>query len=469
MIAALSKHVAAWPTSHNIKLALTRGTRRHATVADAAFPRSPMTRPRAAPAYQQPATLTIRDGPIFSGQSFGSCRDVSGEAVFTTSIVGYNESLTDPSYRGQILVFTQPLIGNYGVPSREARDEFNLLKHFESEYMQPAGVVVADVARKYSHWTAIQSLGDWCTQQGVAAITGVDTRAIVTFLRERGSELGKISIGEAYDADQDEAFQDPANVNLVKQVSTKAPFHIASAGDLHIALIDCGVKEGILRSLSQRGASVTVFPWDFPIDRLAHHFDGVFISNGPGDPTYCVPTVEALRNLMGSSQIPVFGICLGHQLLALAAGAKTTKLKYGNRAHNIPCLDLTTGRCHITSQNHGYAVDANTLPPDFKEYWVNLNDSSNEGMIHKSRPIFSTQFHPEAKGGPMDTAFLFDVYLESVRRYKDTRRLLFPNNDHRVESLLFNTLTNARVGVRTDSINFAEGMQQQKQDNRDLV
>lgn len=215
MFAALFKHVAARPINHKTNSTLTRGTRRLATVADDASPRSPIIKPKAAPAYQQPATLTIRDGPIFSGHSFGSHRDVSGEAVFSTAIVGYNESLTDPSYRGQILVFTQPLIGNYGVPSREARDEFNLLKHFESEYIQPVGVVVADVARKYSHWTAIQSLGDWCTQQGVAAITGVDTRAIVTFLRERGSTLGKISTGEAYDADQDEAFQDPENVNLV--------------------------------------------------------------------------------------------------------------------------------------------------------------------------------------------------------------------------------------------------------------
>lgn len=196
---------------------------------------------------------------IRAGHSFGANRDVSGEAVFTTSLVGYNESLTDPSYRGQILVFSQPLIGNYGVPCAEARDEFNLLKYFESEYMQPAGVVVADAAKKYSHWTAVRSLGEWCKQQGVPAITGVDTRAIVTILREQGSPLAKITVGEDYDADQDEAFQDPAGVNLVKQVSTKAPFHVASSGDVHVALVDCGVKEGILRSLTRRGASVTVY------------------------------------------------------------------------------------------------------------------------------------------------------------------------------------------------------------------
>lgn len=215
MFAALCKHATARPINHKTNSALTKGIRRLATVVDDASPQSPIVKPKAAPAYQQPATLSIRDGPIFSGHSFGAYRDVSGEAVFSTAIVGYNESLTDPSYRGQILIFTQPLIGNYGVPSREARDEYNLLRHFESEYIQPVGVVVADVARKYSHWTAVQSLGDWCTQQGVAAITGVDTRAIVTFLRERGSTLGKISTGEAYDANQDEAFQDPENANLV--------------------------------------------------------------------------------------------------------------------------------------------------------------------------------------------------------------------------------------------------------------
>jgi len=299
--------------------------------------------------------------------------------VFTTSLVGYPESLTDPSYRGQILVFTQPLIGNYGVPS-SARDENGLLQYFESPNIQAVGVVVADVAEQYSHWTAVESLSEWCAREGVPAISGVDTRAIVTYLREQGSSLARITIGEEYDADQDEAFVDPEQINLVRKVSTKAPFHISSSnGDLHVAVIDCGVKENILRSLVGRGASVTAFPYDYPIHKVAHHFDGVFISNGPGDPTHCQDTVYHLRKLIESSQVPVMGICLGHQLLALAAGARTIKLKYGNRAHNIPALDLTTGRCHITSQNHGYAVDSTTLPSEWKEYFVNLNDSSNEG------------------------------------------------------------------------------------------
>jgi len=376
--------------------------------------------------------------------------------------------MTDPSYRGQILVFTQPLIGNYGVPS-SARDDHGLLKYFESPNIQCVGVVVADYAEKYSHWTAVESLSEWCAREGVPAISGVDTRAIVTHLREVGSSLARITIGEEYDADQDEAFVDPEQINLVKKVSTKAPFHVSSHnGDMHVAVIDCGVKENILRSLVGRGASATVFPYDYPIHKVAHHFDGVFISNGPGDPTHCQETVYHLARLMETSQVPVMGICLGHQLLALAAGARTIKLKYGNRAHNIPALDLTTGQCHITSQNHGYAVDTPTLPAEFKEYFVNLNDGSNEGMlffppplsfyllmffllgmIHKTRPIFSTQFHPEAKGGPMDSSYLFDMYIENVQRYKNNQAV-YPasaGKDNRPSPLLVDILAKERVGV----------------------
>lgn len=334
---------------------------------------------RRTPISHDRATFTIRDGPIFNGKSFGAKTNISGEAVFTTSLVGYPESLTDPSYRGQILVFTQPLIGNYGVPSN-VRDEYQLLKYFESPNIQAAGVVVADYAAQYSHWTAVESLGQWCAREGVPAVSGVDTREIVSYLREQGSSLARITIGEEYDADQDEAFVDPEQINLVRRVSTKAPFHVAAPDpQCHVAVIDCGVKENILRSLVSRGASVTCFPYDYPIHKVAHHFDGVFISNGPGDPTHCQDTVYSLSKLMESSQLPIFGICLGHQLLALAAGARTIKLKYGNRAHNIPALDLTTGRCHITSQNHGYAVDASTLPEEWRPYFVNLNDNSNEG------------------------------------------------------------------------------------------
>ncbi|KAI5292589.1 Multifunctional pyrimidine synthesis protein CAD, partial [Ascosphaera atra] len=403
---------------------------------------------RAKPCNER-ATFTIRDGPVFHGRSFGAKKNISGEAVFTTSLVGYPESLSDPSYRGQILVFTQPLIGNYGVPSSE-RDANGLYRHFESPNLQAAGVVVADVADRYSHWTAVESLGEWCAREGVPAITGVDTRAIVTYLREQGSSLGRITVGEEYDADQDEAFIDPEQINLVKRVSTKYMFHVGPDVEpsCHIALIDCGVKENILRSLVARGASVTVFPYWYPIQKAAKHFDGVFISNGPGDPTHCSETVTNLRELMETSQIPIMGICLGHQLLALAVGARTIKLKYGNRAHNIPALDLTTGQCHITSQNHGYAVDASTLPDEWRPYFVNLNDSSNEGMIHKTRPIFSTQFHPEAKGGPEDSSYLFDLYVDSVTKYKTTMDELVPGRNQAVSSgFLGDVLGRDRVGV----------------------
>lgn len=392
------------------------------------------------------ATFTIKNGPIHSGKSFGAKKNISGEAVFTTSLVGYPESMTDPSYRGQILVFTQPLIGNYGVPS-SVKDEFGLLRYFESPNIQAAGIVVADVAEQHSHWTAVESLAEWCQREGVPAISGVDTRAIVTYLREQGSSLARISIGEEYDADEDEAYIDPEGINLVRRVSTKAPFHISSnLGDMHVALIDCGVKENILRSLVSRGASVTAFPYDYPIHKVAHHFDGVFISNGPGDPTHCQDTVYHLRKLIESSQVPVMGICMGHQLLALAAGARTIKMKYGNRAHNIPALDLTTGKCHITSQNHGYAIDATSLDPEWKEFFVNLNDASNEGMIHKSRPIFSAQFHPEAKGGPLDSAYLFDKYIECVRAYKDNA-VFSAGKSNKPSQVLVDLLPKERVGV----------------------
>lgn len=395
------------------------------------------------------ATLTIRDGPVFHGKSFGANANISGEAVFTTGMVGYPESMTDPSYRGQILVFTQPLIGNYGVPSGRARDALNLLKYFESPHIQCKGIVVSNAAMEYSHWTAVESLGDWCKREGVAAITDVDTRAIVQFLRERGSSLARVTIGEEYDADEDDAFVDPEAINLVHKVSTKAPFHISPTHNpegMHLAVIDCGCKENIFRSLVTRGAAITVFPYDYPIQKIAHHFDGIFLSNGPGDPTHCLVTVENLRETMDTYDGPIFGICLGHQLLALAAGARTEKLKYGNRAHNIPALDLQSGLCHITSQNHGYAVDVSTLPSDWKPYFINLNDQSNEGIYHVSRPIFSTQFHPEAKGGPLDSAFLFDKYLDHVRAYKQLKHDKGVP-DTPMSPLFVDVLAKERVGV----------------------
>lgn len=368
------------------------------------------------------ATFQIQNGPSYDGYSFGAKASVAGETVFTTSLVGYPESMTDPSYKGQILVFTQPLIGNYGVPSGEARDEFNLLKYFESPHAHVVGIVVAEYAWRYSHWTAVQSLAEWCEKEGVAAITGVDTRSVVQYLREQGSSLGRIVVGDEAAPE----YVDTMKSHLVAQVSTREPYHISNANaTANLALIDCGVKENIVRCLASRGANVTVFPHDYKIQDVADQFDGIFISNGPGNPTSCGQTVENIKVLLEDpkfAHLPIFGICLGHQLLALAAGARSVKMKYGNRAHNIPALDLTTGQCHITSQNHGYAIDAESLPKKvFKPFFVNLNDGSNEGMIHCTRPVFSTQFHPEAKGGPMDTAVLFDKYFKNIAQYQKTR------------------------------------------------
>jgi len=463
MLARIFRQPATVTKPGSFFKAKATGARFLATVTDNTPRQAPVpSRRRATKVSHDRATLTIRDGPVFHGKSFGAKSNISGEAVFTTSLVGYPESLTDPSYRGQILVFTQPLIGNYGVPS-SVRDENGLLKYFESPNIQAVGVVVADVAEQYSHWTAVESLSTWCAREGVPAISGVDTRAIVTHLREQGSSLARITVGEEYDADEDEAFVDPEQINLVRKVSTKAPFHVSAPNPTaHVAVIDCGVKENILRSLVSRGASVTAFPFDYPIHKVAHHFDGVFISNGPGDPTHCQDTVYHLQKLMESSQVPIMGICLGHQLLALAAGARTVKLKYGNRAHNIPALDLTTGRCHITSQNHGYAVDAATLPSDWKPYFINLNDNSNEGLIHKSRPIFSTQFHPEAKGGPLDSSYLFDMYLDNVHKYKQGQAVFQPTRDSLPSPLLVDLLSKERVGVQP-TIGIANMLQAQQQ------
>lgn len=381
--------------------------------------RSLATAPPAPAPQLDRATLKLQNGPVFSGYSFGANKNISGEVVFTTSLVGYPESMTDPSYKGQILAFTQPLIGNYGVPSSTAKDEFNLLKYMELPTVQCIGIVVADAALQYLHWTAVESLQQWCQRLGVAAITGVDTRQLVSYLRDQGLLLAKITIGEEYDADEDEAFEDPGAVNLVRKVTTKAPYHVACPAHadrgVHVAVLDCGAKENILRSLVRRGASLTVFPYDYPIHKIAGKFDGLFILNGPGDPTHCAQTIANLRATMAQhADLPIFGICLGHQLLALALGAKTVKLKYGNRAHNIPALDMNLGLCHITSQNHGYAVDDATLPLDWAPYFTNLNDLSNEGMEHRTRPIFSTQFHPEARGGPLDTDYLFDKFFSHM-------------------------------------------------------
>ncbi|KAJ3071485.1 Multifunctional pyrimidine synthesis protein CAD [Podochytrium sp. JEL0797] len=381
-----------------------------------------------------PAALHLATGYSFEGVSFGApiSGKISGEVVFTTSLVGYTESMTDPSYTGQILVFTQPLIGNYGVPSDAARDAFGLSRFFESNRIQVRAIVVNDYAAKHSHWAAVESLGQWCARYGVPAISGVDTRAIVTLLRARGSTLGEVAVAEVNAPIPPPAAEvpNPNKANLCAQVSTSDVYTINPTGDVHIALVDCGVKQNIIKCLVARGAKVSVVPWDHDLANDSTGFDGIFLSNGPGDPSYMGKTVANIKAVMyrDATRIPtpIFGICMGHQILGMAAGYKTYKMPFGNRGHNQPCNDLTTGQCVITSQNHGYAIDDSVSVPGWMTYFRNANDGSNEGVRHKSLPYSSVQFHPEACGGPLDTEYLFDNFLNEVRAFKRERKRTEP-------------------------------------------
>ena len=349
--------------------------------------------------------LVLEDGSEFPGEPFGAEASVSGEVVFSTGMVGYPESLTDPSYKGQILVLTYPLIGNYGVPDNET-DEWGLPKHFESERIQTSGLIVSDYVSSYSHWNARKSLSEWLREHGVPGIQGIDTRMLTKKLREKGTMLGKIVNGN------DVEFSDPNLRNLVEEVSVPKKISYNPGGRKKIVLIDCGVKLNIIRNLIRRDCEVIRVPWDY--DFLGEEFDGVVISNGPGDPKKCGAAIRNVASAMEKA-VPIFGICLGNQLMALAAGGDTYKLKYGHRSQNQPCLETGSRRCYITTQNHGYAVDAASLGNEWKEWLVNANDGTNEGIRHKTKPFFSVQHHPESSPGPVDTEWLFDRFLEMVK------------------------------------------------------
>ncbi len=352
-----------------------------------------------------PARLILEDGTVFSGKSFGFNSSSAGEAVFNTGMVGYPESLTDPSYCGQILVFTYPLIGNYGVPGK--KKEFGLSKFFESERIQVKGLVVADYSQEWSHWNSEKSLGDWLKEEKVPAISGVDTRALTKRLREKGTMLGKIVLGK------DVEFFDPNKVNLVQEVSGKKVLEHGK-GRKKIAVVDCGVKNNIIRSLVNRKVKVYRVPWNCDLVKSGLDFDGVVLSNGPGNPKQCRETIENVKKLL-KEEIPIFGICLGNQILALAAGANTFKLKYGHRGQNQPCEELDSGKCFITAQNHGYAIKGSSMGRGWGEWFKNLNDGTNEGIKHRVKPFYSVQFHPEFNPGPTDTGFLFDKFLREVK------------------------------------------------------
>ncbi|KAF2838726.1 carbamoyl-phosphate synth [Patellaria atrata CBS 101060] len=419
--------------------------------------------------------LELEDGYICRGHSFGAKKSIAGELVFQTGMVGYPESITDPSYRGQILVVTFPLVGNYGVPSREDRDALlgDLPAHFESAQIHIAGLVVASYSgEQYSHYLAASSLGSWLKEQGIPAMYGVDTRALTKRIREEGSMLGRLLMhkfnaqqndhlsngisytnGVVHDRDtfrwkhdfEEIPWVNPNVNNLVAEVSTSSPkiyspdpsnaLKHPSGRPVRVVCVDVGLKYNQLRCLVRRGLEVEVVPWDYDFASLAgKENDGLFISNGPGDPAMMDATVKHIAAAMEEARTPIFGICLGHQLLARAAGANTIKMKFGNRGHNIPCTNLLSGRCYITSQNHGYAVDATTLPSGWDELFVNANDGSNEGIRHISRPYFSVQFHPEHAPGPQDTEFLFDVFIDSIKKCIESndylsKPVLFPGGD----------------------------------------
>ena len=353
------------------------------------------------------ATLKLENGMEFRGYSFGYAGPCDGEVVFSTAMVGYPESLTDPSYSGQILCVTYPLVGNYGVPA-DGEDEFGISRNFESDRIHVRGLLISDYSFEYSHWKAVKSLDEWLKEQKIPGIYGIDTRELTKILREHGSMLG-IIVPDGFT--RDFPIEDPNLVNQVAIVSCKEVIRYGK-GDKKIVLVDCGVKNNILRCLIRRGVEVIRVPWDYNFNTL--EYDGLFISNGPGNPALCDKTVGHIRQAMKSDR-PIFGICMGNQLLCVAGGASTYKLKYGHRSHNQPVRMVGTNRCFITSQNHGFAVDNRTLGEDWEPLFVNMNDGTNEGIRHKSRPFFSAQFHPEATSGPTDTEFLFDEFLSKVR------------------------------------------------------
>lgn len=354
--------------------------------------------------------LILEDGTEYRGVAFGARQPVVGEVVFTTAMSGYVETLTDPSFRGQILVLTYPLAGNYGVPA--ARPVGCIDGPYESSQIQVSGLVVQHAIDRPSHHAATRTLGDWLCSEGVPAVTGIDTRSLTRRLRERGTMRGWLLPGDRPEAEERRAATGvEMQRELFRLVAPEQPVQYGDGAGPHVLLVDAGAKDNLVRSLVRRGARVTRAPWHTDLVALARGVDGVLIGNGPGDPKDLGDLVEQVRVLLKRPGLPIFGVCLGHQILGLAAGGDTFKLPYGHRGVNQPVQELGSGRCFVTSQNHGYAVDEKSLPRDWEPWFLNLNDGTNEGIRARFKPVFSIQFHPEACPGPRDTAFLFDEFL----------------------------------------------------------
>lgn len=369
----------------------------------------------------------LEDGTTLKGSGFGYPSEVTGEVVFNTGMVGYPEALTDPSYSGQILVQTYPLIGNYGVPSFSLIDEFGMPLHFESNKIQVTGYIIHKLSKFSSHWSVKKSLDDWLFEQKIPGIEGIDTRFLTRKLRKKGVMLGILKVFENNRTpdlkeikERVKNIPDPNETNLVENVSIDNPIRYERGNSPRVVVIDCGTKFGILRNLLEREVDVFRVPYDFSLKKiLSFEPDGVLISNGPGDPLMCEKTINTLKELL-EMNVPMMGICLGNQLLALAAGGDTYKLKYGHRGQNHPSINLRTKKCYVTSQNHGYAIDPKSLDgTGFEISFINANDKTVEGIEHKKKDVFGTQFHPEASPGPYETGFLFDNFIRRIKKHEN--------------------------------------------------
>ncbi|MHA1377151.1 MAG: glutamine-hydrolyzing carbamoyl-phosphate synthase small subunit [Candidatus Helarchaeota archaeon] len=391
------------------------------------------------------AVLVLSDGTVFEGIGFGATKKVSGEVVFNTGMVGYPEGLTDPSYQGQILTFTYPLIGNYGVPDHNIRDKWNIPKYFESDFkhvipgeeppnydqikvkngIKVTALIIHELCKKPNHWESVMTLDDWCKKENIPGIEEIDTRELTKKLRVHGVMLGIVQVCEEGEDPNIEALkeevkyvEDPNDRDLVGEVSIKEPILYDNNPEVKIALIDTGMKLNILKVLLKNNATVIRLPYDVSVDEvLSYEPNGIFCTNGPGDPAKCVKTIDTIKHLVKEEKLPFMGICLGNQLFALSMGAKTYKLKYGHRSQNQPAIDLETGRCYITTQNHGFSVDNDSMEGTGLKLWfINANDKTNEGVKHEKLDAYSVQFHPEHTPGPVDAEYLIQNYVKELRR-----------------------------------------------------